>query len=188
MSIFAELKWNLWLDWEIWWRSALFKLPILMSLWCFFKRREGSEMFYRYINIIIIHILTRDIIKTDIRNHVASLASEIMLRWGLKCTTFSWYINFPSAFVFCIFKHLSLMSSLTAIILHMNGNAIVSTLLLNKSLLLLGLPCYQFLSYSLSLSLYIYIYIYIFNWILWTNHYSNKTSENYFCSLPYLQT
>ena len=36
---------------------------------------------------------------------------------------------------------------------HLNRNTIVSILLLNKSLLLLGLPCYQFF--------FIYIYIYI---------------------------
>ena len=36
------------------------------------------------------------------------------------------------------------------------------TLLLNRSLLLLGLPFYQFLSLSLSLYIYIYIYIYIY--------------------------
>ena len=30
MSIFAELKSNLWLDWEMCWRSALFRLPFLM--------------------------------------------------------------------------------------------------------------------------------------------------------------
>ena len=38
---------------------------------------------------------------------------------------------------------------------------------LNKSLLPLGLPCYNFL--SLSLSLYIYIYIYIYNFCLYSD-------------------
>ena len=50
----------------------------------------------------------------------------------------------------------SLISSLIVLmVVHLNRNAIVSTLLLNKSFLLLGLPCYQFL--------YIYIYIYIYS-------------------------
>ena len=45
----------------------------------------------------------------------------------------------------------------------------MSTLLLNKSLLLLGLPCYQFFSIlsdytPLFTSIYIYIYIYIWKW------------------------
>ena len=47
---------------------------------------------------------------------------------------------------------------------HETRNAIVSTLLLNKSLLLLGLSCYQsfFLSDYAPLFTYIYIYVYIY--------------------------
>ena len=41
---------------------------------------------------------------------------------------------------------------------HLNRNAIVSTWLRNKSLFLLGLPCYQ----VFVLYIYIYIYIYIY--------------------------
>ena len=53
---------------------------------------------------------------------------------------------------------------------HLNRNAIVSTLLFNKSLLLLGLPCYKFffiyiyiyIYISLYVKIYIYIYIYTY--------------------------
>ena len=51
MSIFVELNSKLWLNWEMCWNSALFKLPILMSLLWSFKRREYSEMFHQYILI-----------------------------------------------------------------------------------------------------------------------------------------
>ena len=53
---------------------------------------------------------------------------------------------------------------------HKNRNAIVSIFLLDKSLLLIGLPCYQFLSIYCRITLhyllpYIYIYIYVCVWV-----------------------
>ena len=59
---------------------------------------------------------------------------------------------------------------------------LVSTLLLNKSLLLLGLPCYQFLYTYCRITLhyllpYIYIYIYIYIYTLPSQGLSTQVKE-----------
>ena len=109
-------------------------------------------------------------------------------RWMFKNT------NYKNLGKICIVDLTSLISSLTVLMMvHLNQNAIVSTLFLNKYLLL-GFSCYQFFSIycilyiainalpsirpspslsvsfslfhpNLSLSLYIYIYIYLYIYI-----------------------
>ena len=55
-----------------------------------------------------------------------------------------------------------LLSLIVLTMVNQNRNAIVSTLLLNKSLFLLGLPCYQFFFIYCRITLhYLLIYIYV---------------------------
>ena len=70
MSMFAELKSKLWLDWEMCRNNALFKLPILMSLLCSFKR-DVSPM----------HLSLQFLQGIQLTS-----ASVNMLHWGLECT------------------------------------------------------------------------------------------------------
>ena len=51
MSIFAEVKSKLWLDWETCWNNALFKLPIFYIFCVLSGEHEGSEMLQQYISI-----------------------------------------------------------------------------------------------------------------------------------------
>ena len=70
------------------------------------------------------------------------------------------YKIFPT-FLYFLISIVDLISSITILMMvHSNRNAIVSTLLLNKSLLL-GLPCYQFFFYILSNYTLLFTSIYI---------------------------
>ena len=50
MSIFAELKWKLWLDWEMCWNNAL-SYQFLCLFCVISSEHEGSEMFHQYIKV-----------------------------------------------------------------------------------------------------------------------------------------
>ena len=75
MSIFAELKSKLWLDWEMCRNNALFELPILMSLLCSFKWT------WRFWDVSPMYLSLQ-----SLQGIQQTPATKNMLRWGLECT------------------------------------------------------------------------------------------------------
>ena len=86
---------------------------------------------------------------------------------------YSIYIYIYTQYIYIYIYLTSLISSfMVSMMVHKNLNAIVSTLLLNKSLLLLRLPSYQFFFYTLS----VYHSIIYFHPVLLTNKIQTHSS------------